>query len=403
MNGEFEINKPEQAPGVVTDAMLDKAVQAQRVKEGRMIIGKDASPDRVTEEEKLAVVEAARKQLKDDPAYSRRKLANYLGISAATLSQILGRKYPADDTLTILAIDRWLERRAQAGRQAMVYRVASTRVLQQMKVAAKSVMAASDAGIDSVIAVCYGDPGCGKSVAAAAVSEKEDALFITCGPDCKSCGSILGKINEQLRLPACQSIQEAFTMAVGRLRGTGKLLVVDEIHALLDSRDDSPFHLLRRLSDQTHIPQLWLATCDLVAELRFRERRREPLGQIISRIGCQFHLTAKLHPAGGSGGPEPLFTAEELMAIYDRNEMRLTGEAGRFLARLCTNPALGLLRTCTTLVAQATSLNRLKGGLLTAEMLWEAAQFLFQGNVIARLEAEMREDVESMKLKLASA
>jgi chromosomal replication initiation ATPase DnaA len=273
-----------------------------------------------------------------------------------------------------------------------------------LNLAAQRAIAASDANIDTRIALGWGDPGCGKTLGLEAIAQREDAVLITCGVDVVTPRAIMGKIGEALRIPLGGSMREAFGNVVDRLRGSGKLIIVDEIHALLDSRDDSAFHTLRRLSDQTGVPQLWVATCNLVDQLRLRERKREPLGQIISRIGCQIHLTAKLHGGAGGGKPEPLYTVEQVLAIYGANELRLTRDAARFLARLCTNPMRGLLRTCTGLVMHATTSNRLAGGgELTAEMLWEAARFLFQESVVAAMENELREEIAAMPLRLASA
>ena len=250
----------------------------------------------------------------------------------------------------------------------------------------------------SRIALVWGDPGCGKTLALQAIAEEQDGIFITCDFHSASPAGLLEKIARAIRVPFGSGSRQAFETLVERLRGSGKLIVIDEIHALL-TRNDLAFHTLRTLSDQTGCPQLWAATCDLITELRKMEHRRQPLAQIVSRIGIQVHLTRSIQAGGTPGGGKPLYSVEEVLKMYARNEMRLTRDAGEFLAKLCTNASGGLLRTCTAMVAHATVLYRQKAKEITPEMLWEAALLLFQDATISSLHRCVVEEVKEMKLR----
>jgi len=385
-------------PVAATDAAIERALESHRLLGGSRMIRTD-SVHKITDEECAQVVEAVKAYLKEK-GLTQVQLARALVIAPSTVNQVLKGAYLADARPLVAAMDRWLERRKNADEQPAVTRYTTTEVAKRVRLAAKRAISASDAGIDTRISLAWGDPGCGKTLAGEAVAAAEDAILITMGVAVMSPRAIMEKLADALRIGLAPSNRLSFGAIVERLHGSGKLIIVDEIHALLEARNDQAFHLLRRLSDETGCPQLWLATCNLLEELRKREKKREPLGQIISRIGCQIHLTAKLHAGPGGGGKvEPLYSVEEILAIYGANELRLTKDAGRFLARLCTNPTGGLLRTCTSLAMSATSMNRGSGGMITGAMLWEAAMTLYQESALHRMEYEMRDEIAESALQ----
>jgi len=362
---------------------------------------RETEPAKITDEQCQQVIEGVKAYLKKN-GITQSTLAKSLILASSTVSQVLSGSYAADHRAVVQAMDRWLERRKNADALPQISKFIWTDVARQIRLAAQRSIQAADMGIDTRISLVWGDPGCGKTLALEAIAQSEDGLLITCGIDLQSGNSILDKLSQMLGLGIYTTGAKKFAAVVDRLRGSGKLIIVDEIHALLDCRDDSAFHTLRRLSDQTGCPQLWAATCNLIEELRTRERRREPLGQIISRIGSQFHLTAKLKGTGPNGGrPEPLISVEQVLEIYGCNELKLTKDAARFLARFCTNPRIGLLRGCTGLVATATAMNRGKSNQLTSEMLWEACLFLFQNTILMSVQATLKEELQEMKLKIA--
>ena len=76
-------------------------------------------------------------------------------------------------------------------------------------------------------------------------------------------------------------------------------------------------------------------------------------------------------------------------------------KGAKFLANLCRDPELGLLRECTMLVLHATTMNRQKGGQITAQMLWEAVTFIHQFSIVSKIRNAVAEDLKEMKLKIA--
>jgi DNA transposition AAA+ family ATPase len=389
------------APEAAQDVASAKMLDAQRVLGGSRMIRTETPTETITDEQVQTVIEVVKAYIKQTGC-GHGPLIKALCLSSTTVSQVLGGKYNADVRPIVAAMDRWLERRKESDARPSITSFVWIDVAKEIRMAAKLAIAAADQGLDSRIALVYGDPGCGKSLALEAIAESENAIHITCGTDVMSARAIMEKIGEALRIAMPRGTSDAFGEIVKKLRGSGKLIIVDEIHALLDARDDTPFHMLRRLSDQTGVPQLWAATCDLMAILSQRQTRREPLGQITRRFACQKHLTRKLHsPGGGKGLPDPLYTVEQVLKIYGSNEMKLTSDGAEFLASLCRNWKLGLLGTCTTLVAHATTMYRGKSATINAQMLWEAATFLFNDNLLEQLQASVEVAGAKRKFKFA--
>jgi DNA transposition AAA+ family ATPase len=365
-------------------------MDAHRILGESRMIRTETDPKDLTEQDVKEVIDRVRSYLKER-GVKHSQVAKAIMVAPSVVSQILSGTYAADPRGHIMAMDRWLERATAADATPDTAKFVWTGVARQIRLAAQRAIDKADKGLDGRISLVWGDPGCGKTLALEAVAETENGILIQCDFHCATASSLLEKIARSMRphIPGTgRKLKEALTE---RLRGSGKLIIVDEIHALLTAKDDNPFHTLRRLSDETGCPQLWAASCDLVSQLRLREQRREPLSQIIRRIGTQFHLTAAI--AGQTDGGRPLFTVEEIIQIYGRNEMRLSRDAAKFLARLTTDAKLGLLGTCTELVADATTMNRAQGGEITVEMLWESAQLSHQASEIELIYNSVREEL----------
>jgi DNA transposition AAA+ family ATPase len=380
-------------------APLDKLLNAHRVLGESRMIRTETDPKDLTDQDIQDVIDRIKAYQKEKGAKNA-QIARAIMVSPSVISQVLGGTYAADCRPLIVAMDRWLERRKSADDAPELVKFVLTGVARKVRLAAQRAIASADMGLDSRISLVWGDPGCGKTMALEAVAETENAILISCDFHAASEAGLLRKIAAQLKGFSSMSGWQAFEKIKQRLHGSGKLIIVDEIHALLQAKNDNPFHMLRRLSDETGCPQLWSASCDLISELRKREQRREPLAQIIRRVGTQFHLTAAI--AGNGDDGQPLCSVEEIIQIFGRGEMRLSKDAARFLARICASPRSGLLGTCASLVGHAIAMNRRNADTLTAEMLWEAAQVTMQASEIETMYDSVHEELPSRRRMTAA-
>ena len=114
---------------------------------------------------------------------------------------------------------------------------------------------------------------------------------------------------------------------------------------------------------------LWCGTTDLVAYLeRETGPTREPLAQIRRRIVISRDLTERtFRPDGGPG--EPLYTVDEIRAIFAAGKLKLTSDAIRTLTDLANLFDAGHLGACSSLLAMATKLNERTADVVTGDML----------------------------------
>jgi DNA transposition AAA+ family ATPase len=350
---------------------MEKLIDAQRVVgEGRMV-RTDADPTKIPDDVARAICERARAYMKER-GIRQQQVAKALGVSGPVLSAVLNGTYGAATAKgVVMDLDRWLENRQAADAQPKLTEFVWTTVAQEIRSVAKLAIRASLLGQDARIGLVYGDTGCGKTMALKAIAETEPgALYICCDYNSATPPGVLGKIARALRLDDGGPARTIANAIRSHLEGSHRLLIVDEIHALLVASDDKAFHTLRHLHDQTGAPQLWCSTPDLIGQLRQKEARgREPLGQIRSRIGIQRDLLTRTKPGGGGGTGDPLFTVDEIIAIYGRNEMKLTRDGGHYLASVANTPQAGGLRTVTSIVGAAVFTFKATHCELTAELL----------------------------------
>jgi len=170
------------------------------------------------------------------------------------------------------------------------------------------------------------------------------------------------------------------------LKGTSRLLIIDQIHKLtnVDAKDRA-LYALCDLHDATGAPQLWVGTTDLVEYLERNEGRgKEPLAQIRSRIAICRDLQEK---ANDPNRGEPLFTIDDIRKVYGKNKLKLTRDGERYLMKLANLRGSGGLLTCTNIVRVATKVNGEWGGSLSGDMLHAMRGLLANQRVMQRTEA----------------
>ncbi len=348
--------------------------------------------EKVTPQDREAVATAIRAYLAHR-ALPCSYLSRDVGVSASTISQFLKGTYKGDWQRLAIDLDLWLE--------VQMNRDAAPRVAEfvQTGVAREIALVASIAADLGGIGMAFGDSGIGKTLALRAIeAERPGSIYVSIeqvGTTAQAVIEAIGramKVNPGARYVSSRHWAEAIK---ARLRGTGRLLIVDQIHKLcgVDPQDRALFALCD-LHDLTGAPQLWVGTTDLVGYLERGEGRgKQSLAQIRSRIV----VCRDLHERSSDGGQgEPLFTIDDVRKVFARNKIRLAGDAARYLMKLANLPGSGGLRACINIVRMATKVfeSRADGKAvsLSADALHAVMPMLATKRVMSRTQAQLRDE-----------
>jgi DNA transposition AAA+ family ATPase len=352
--------------------------------------GKDATA--VTPElarEILARVQA----YKDLKSLSWTAIAKGTGWSAPVISAVLNAKYAGDHRQVLLDLDRWLDDQLKIDAAPKSANFVWTDVAREIETVVNAAVELQTIGL------IYGPEtsGLGKTTTLSAIAaDRPSSIFITVDKVAASPTGVLTQIAKCLNVSAGPgSNRLTFESIVEKLRGTSRLLIVDQIHNLCGSRKDLPFYVLADLHERTKSPQVWAGTSDVNAYLlRGQRRGEEPLSQIRSRIGVCRDLTqrARRGPTGDPGSADgQLFTIQEIRDIFAKNKMRLTPDAAKYLLRLANLPDSGALRSCKNLVVMATKLYAAKHPALTEDLLRAAHRMLISDESFTVLQSTLNQ------------
>ncbi len=218
------------------------------------------------------------KSLMDQRGLSQSAIAKMLGISSSTLSQWMSNKYPGDDDKVDVAVESLLQlhkQRLKAPRKAVEF--------VETSAARKGLEVCELCHQDQEIGVAFGEAGVGKTVVIKEYCKRHpDVLLIEA--DLGFCARMLFlELAKKLGLDGAGVIHDIFEDCVGKLKGSGRLLIIDEAE-LLPYR---ALELLRRLHDKAGIGILLVGMPRLIANLRGRQGE---YAQLYSRVGIAARL-----------------------------------------------------------------------------------------------------------------
>lgn len=241
------------------------------------------------------------------------------------------------------AVNGWVEQDARRREMVRPTEFVLIRPAQRFVTAAKNVHATRDMGL------VFGPAGVGKTLTARAVAaEIAGTILVTVNVDSRNAPGLLRAIwNAATKRHGGHF--DSFTELVNRLRGSGRLLIVDQAHDL----NSRALHLLMNLHDEAELPIL------LVGTVRVRERvssDEDPhFGQLSSRVGIRCNLLPEAFVPSRGGQPKEWVSAEQLRKIFERGKVKFHGDALRMLCQIA-NTEIGYLRRAARLTRWAEQL-----------------------------------------------
>lgn len=380
---------------------FDVLAERGRIRGASRIIPEGMDSSAVTPEQIAAVIENTSRFI-TERHISREQLGRAIGLSGSAVGDVLAGRYKSDPRGIVIQLDAWLEQECKRQDSPNTTEFVWTSVAQEMQVVASLACELNTIGL------VYGPEtsGIGKTMALQAIhAETPGSVFVTLSKAHASPTGLLRAIYAAIfGLKGSKFLQRndvVYDRIIEKLRDTNRLLIIDQIHNLRNTRRDIPLYLLADIFDDTnHAPQLWCGTADLSAYLnRGSKKMDESLAQIRGRIGIERDLMQRTRPTDQGGADQPLFTIEQVRQMFATNKVRISPDGIRFIWKLACLPDMGALRLCRNVVRIATLIAVHQGAeSISASLLWQSLRDCVQSSTYATINAAMDEDRPKTRL-----
>ncbi|EBT4616681.1 AAA family ATPase [Salmonella enterica] len=218
------------------------------------------------------------KDVMDTHGYSQGQVARAIGRSSATMNQYVQGKYNGDIADMEERIGHFLRRvREKQNALRIDERFVST------PTASKGLEVLSYAHLESEICVLYGAAGLGKTMILKEYARRDsNVIFIEADPGFTA-RTLLEELCGRLRLSKNGNIHALIEVCVEKLKGSGRLLVIDEAE-LLPYR---ALEVIRRLHDKAGIGVVLAGMPRLIVNLK---GKRGEYAQLYSRVALALDL-----------------------------------------------------------------------------------------------------------------
>lgn len=276
------------------------------------------------------------------------------GFSEATLSQFKNGYAKSSGEKVARAVNQWMEQYAGRVEIELPTDFVETDV-------AKRILTVADLAIKGgVMGEVIGPSGVGKTKTAEALERiYPGSILIRVNQSTRRNTGVTMAIARKLGVDRRRDVMARMWTIVESLRGSNRPIFIDEAHELSETGAKA----IRDIHDETGCPIVLFGTIDL---RKIVDDSQRFYGQFNSRIGPRTDVTEL---ANRSNRPKPLFSVDEIVALFQSGKVKLSSDGAAFLADLACIQGLGSLRLCAQLMRLATPLAKRKGSPITRAML----------------------------------
>lgn len=264
---------------------------------------------------------------------------------ATTISDLIRGTYRANADDNIRKLNMWIEQNCRQNAAKLSDAFVTTKVAKAMEACARLCRE------NGTMAMAVGPTGIGKSRCAQAIHETcVGSIYLrvitgyhtprgltTAIAECLGVRDLPARRAENCRRIPVERIMDA-------LQDSNRLLLIDEAQQLTDAS----LTLLRDIHDTTGVPIMLIATKDLLD--RILRTAGPDTGQTFSRYEIIDHLSEGKDITSGG---KPMFTVDEIKAIYQHAPIRLSTDATLYLQSVANDLGFGSLRRCKILLRNA--------------------------------------------------
>ncbi len=268
------------------------------------------------------------------------ELARSMDINQTVISELRNKKYKGDAERMYRRMSKWLDEEAP-NKLASLHRKSSQSGRFVITRVAEDIFDYASAAKNRGIMVYYAAPsGAGKTEACKALARQTiGSVYVCCRTRVDTPLAFFRQVGAAVNANMfCRTgYNDLFDRLVESLRGTGRLLIVDQVHKLLDRRDDSALLALGDLHEETECPILLVGTNSVLNHLKTYGGTRDPVEQLDSRIKLRHDLTPKFLTMLTGPGGKKIFTPKQLDEMYQRRGVHFDGEGLKMITKIANN------------------------------------------------------------------
>jgi len=347
------------------------------------------------------LTDAERKQaMANFAAYCKRRDINFSDVGrevgtprGSTIRELVIYKFRENADQQIRVLNAWVEQHARREAAKLDGDFVDIRTATQIRAIAQLVLENGTMGL------AVGPSGIGKTRCAMAFkANTPGAIFVTVKHGAYAPTGLIRLIARELgfRKPVSSSANRItqFERILDELRGSNRLLFIDEAHKL----NDDAIEVLREIHDDTGCPILLLATKDLRDRV---ERTAQPdAGQIHSRFDV---IRDVVQGHSAESGGKKYFTIEQIRKLYEKPPIRLAADAAAYLLDVANLLGWGSLRRCRVLVMNGARRARKRQSLSEDDVVTIAADDLAHVDSLLRPGAADQELIRQQRSAVATA
>ncbi|RKY12680.1 MAG: hypothetical protein DRP65_00545 [Planctomycetota bacterium] len=332
--------------------MSDNDIQKGFEREARLVVVR--MPKKITKQEADEIADALADFL-DRYELTQGQVAKAVGVSSASISQFLNKKYKANaEALTKKLID-YMDGYSRRRRMAKCEGYIRTNVARFIEVIIKNTHAQSTAD-EGKIGIIIGDAGHGKSVCLREYAAVHANVIYAELDDTMTSKGMFAEICKAAGVDDSRGIGKLTNELISCLGQKDRVVILDEASALTVKKLSQ---LRQIITVRCKCPLILSANNHLLGTMNqsMAKRGNESLDQFKSRVTFVLNLDEM-----AVSRRDGLYTRDDIRKLYERGGIKLAADAVATLRKIARTPQTGRLRTCSHAIAALRLSSKVKPG-----------------------------------------